>query len=815
MRAEALACLGRHAEAVRVLDAALGELRRRLDWTGCAAVLLMLGRLRLMRGAVQDAERHIRDAGAACAGGGAVLGAAGVAVHLGWLLLEDDRLEECERHLTGARADVEAAGDGETAVAIRLLRAHAACWRGRHPEAWTLIETAGGACDCGQWQVADVAPSPGWRAATSWQGRLPPPSVPLLARLVRGRLGCVEGRGQPAVAEAMPGRPLSSAIDCLAMHEAALLELCARREWDQAGAELDRGLAAARAAHAPLAALSLRLTSAECALRYGAPSSAAFPGAPIVLDGWAKVPLPGLLRRRLADVRGGRRTRTGCPVAPDATPLGGAPAGIVTFLQALNGAGDELTAVERASAEARRLSGAAALTVYGRGAGGAVALLAHTGGRACDAGLARRLLESGAASGTDAAASSSQLVLPIRFAGSCVGAVGARWPGAAGAPAGGAALLEAFASVCAASVSALLSRTTTDPPGGTPVGEIVGISSAARDLRTLVLKVAATPFPVLIEGESGTGKELAARAIHLASPRRTGRWCAVNCAAIADELVEAELFGYVRGAFTGAVGDRPGLFEEAHGGTLFLDEVGELSARAQAKLLRVIQEGEIRRLGENRHRRVDVRIIAATNRSLRDECAHGRFRTDLLYRLDVVGISVPPLRERPEDIPLLVEKFWRSAASQAGSRAVLSAEAVAALAGHEWPGNIRELQNTLTALAAQGPRLGRIGAREVSGALGRRAPSGPCQATTLDEARRRFDERFVAAALARAGGRRSRAAASLGVTRQGLAKLMMRLGMDVGIAVADASRATASSAASAGGPAGPRLGETAPGRARR
>ena len=176
---------------------------------------------------------------------------------------------------------------------------------------------------------------------------------------------------------------------------------------------------------------------------------------------------------------------------------------------------------------------------------------------------------------------------------------------------------------------------------------------------------------MLIDGESGSGKELVARAIHRGGPRRNRAFCTLNCAALPDDLVEAELFGHARGAFTGAVGERAGVFEEAHGGTLFLDEIGELAPRAQAKVLRVIQEGELRRVGENLSRRVDVRIVAATNRDLRREVDEGRFRLDLLYRLDVVHITVPPLRDRREDIAVLAEHFWREAAARVGSRATL------------------------------------------------------------------------------------------------------------------------------------------------
>jgi transcriptional regulator with PAS, ATPase and Fis domain len=248
----------------------------------------------------------------------------------------------------------------------------------------------------------------------------------------------------------------------------------------------------------------------------------------------------------------------------------------------------------------------------------------------------------------------------------------------------------------------------------------------------------------------------------------------LNCAALPEDLVDAELFGHARGAFTGAVAERPGIFEEAHTGTLFLDEIGELSHRAQAKILRTIQEGELRRVGENVARRVDVRIVSATNRDLRREAAAGRFRLDLLYRLDVVRITVPPLRERREDVVVLVERFWRDAIGRVGSRAVLSTSTVAALARYDWPGNVRELQNVLAALAVRSPRRGVIPPTALPPSFG---ASPPAATWRLEEARRTFEERFVRAALVRTGGHRTRAAEELGVTRQGLTKLMTRLGI--------------------------------------
>jgi transcriptional regulator with GAF, ATPase, and Fis domain len=249
----------------------------------------------------------------------------------------------------------------------------------------------------------------------------------------------------------------------------------------------------------------------------------------------------------------------------------------------------------------------------------------------------------------------------------------------------------------------------------------------------------------------------------------------LNCAALPDDLVEAELFGHSRGAFTGAIAERPGVFEEAHGGTLFLDEIGELSLRAQAKVLRVIQDGELRRVGENISRRVDVRIVAATNRDLRAEAAASRFRQDLLYRLDVIRILVPPLRERRDDEALLAEHFWREATARVGSRAALAAATIAALARYDWPGNVRELQNVLAALAVRTPRRGVVPPAALPPSFGEGRTVESCR---LDAARRTFEERFVRAALARAGGHRRRAAAELGVTRQGLTKLMTRLGIE-------------------------------------
>jgi two-component system nitrogen regulation response regulator NtrX len=229
--------------------------------------------------------------------------------------------------------------------------------------------------------------------------------------------------------------------------------------------------------------------------------------------------------------------------------------------------------------------------------------------------------------------------------------------------------------------------------------EIVGSSKAIRHVIGLLEKVGPTPARVLITGENGTGKELVARAIHALSPRASGPFVEVNCAAIPTELIESELFGHVKGSFTGAFADRAGKFELADGGTLFLDEVGDMSLSAQAKVLRALQEGVISRVGSGKALPVDVRVIAATNKNLEQEIASGRFREDLLYRLNVVPIHVPPLRERRGDIAQLVTHFANELARQGGLPVKeIEAGAVERLTAHDWPGNIRELKNAVERL---------------------------------------------------------------------------------------------------------------------
>ena len=388
---------------------------------------------------------------------------------------------------------------------------------------------------------------------------------------------------------------------------------------------------------------------------------------------------------------------------------------------------------------------------------------------------AARALTSGQRVPFDALQQPPEAAEPIRCGGDHLGVIAAQWvPGSVTFPGRVADCLRAASLVVATHLRAQI-EAAQPPPAPAAWGDLLGDSAVACALREAVHRAARAPFPVLVMGESGSGKELVARAIHRLSPRHTRRFCAINCAALGDDLVEAELFGHTRGAFTGAAAERAGLFEEADGGTLFLDEVGELSARAQAKLLRVLQEGEVRRVGENMPRRVDVRVVAATNRDLEHETTHGRFRLDLRFRLDVLRIVVPPLRERVSDVPLLAQHFWRAATSRVGSQATLGPEALAALARYDWPGNVRELQNAIAWMAVHAPRRGRAGASLLPAHL---TTMPLATGASFEAAREEFERRYVRAALARSGGQRQLAAKALGVSRQGLAKMMRRLGIE-------------------------------------
>jgi two-component system, NtrC family, response regulator AtoC len=318
---------------------------------------------------------------------------------------------------------------------------------------------------------------------------------------------------------------------------------------------------------------------------------------------------------------------------------------------------------------------------------------------------------------------------------------------------------------------------------------VVHESHAMRDLLELASRVARHGTTVLITGESGTGKEVLARAIHHMGPRSERSFTAINCAAIPEHLLESELFGHVRGAFTGATADRPGLFELADGGTLLLDEIGDLPLDLQAKLLRVLEESEIRRVGGRETRKVDVRVLAATAKPLEQAVERGEFRADLFYRLNVVRLHLPPLRERPEDVPALLTHFVRQAATRLGHPVSITPSALDALTRHSWPGNVRELRNAVERAAVLGtggplePRDFALGPANGNGnghhqgtdghgvsphALG----GGALDLKTQVEA---VERQTIQRALEASGGNRRQAASLLGISLRTLFYKMRRL----------------------------------------
>jgi two-component system response regulator AtoC len=308
---------------------------------------------------------------------------------------------------------------------------------------------------------------------------------------------------------------------------------------------------------------------------------------------------------------------------------------------------------------------------------------------------------------------------------------------------------------------------------------IIGESPPMRAIMDTVMRIAPNRSTVLLQGESGVGKDLIARAIHYHSPRRSRPFVKISCTAIPENLMESELFGYEKGAFTGATASKPGKFEQADTGTVFLDEIGDVPLSAQVKLLRVIQEREFERLGGNKTRQVDVRVIAATNADLRKAVADGSFREDLYYRLNVVPIVIPPLRERKQDIPPLVERFLKRYTEEFGSAVSgISQEAMNVLVNYHWPGNVRQLENVIersvllsegTRLEADDVRLDGVPKTSTTSEM-QFLPDG----MTLDD----FEKSIIREALRRAGGNKSQAARLLGLSRNALRYRLTQMGIE-------------------------------------
>jgi DNA-binding NtrC family response regulator len=326
----------------------------------------------------------------------------------------------------------------------------------------------------------------------------------------------------------------------------------------------------------------------------------------------------------------------------------------------------------------------------------------------------------------------------------------------------------------------VLAQGPPEAPVAIPADGLIGRSRAILSVYKQIAHAAGSDAPVLVTGETGTGKELIARALHHHSRRGKRPFVAINCGALAESLLESELFGHVRGSFTGAVADKKGVFEQADGGSIFLDEIGETTAAVQVRLLRVLEQGEVRPVGGSRVLTVNVRVLAATNRDLERAVQEGSFRQDLYYRLNVVRIAVPPLRERRDDVPLLAAHVLRAAAEAQGRPRRLSPAALAALMAYSWPGNVRELENVLERVALSGTGE-TIEVEDLPPALRDHPPVSleePLFAglPSLEE----MEKRYLAHVLEVLKGNRSRAAEALGIDRRTLYRMIERFGLDKG-----------------------------------
>ena len=773
---------GRHAPGIRQLRQVTGSFARRGAWADACRGARCLSTALLRRGRPREALAAAADGRDYATHAGDESALVEFAVTGGHARIDLGRLDEAESVLGTALVVARARREPDRVVAVSLALARASYWRGAYADAEVLVGVETG-------------------STCLHIRRLLLASRIAVAQGDHGRAISMATAGVSAANEGGELTARAGAAWVVALVHFAVGDLSA------VDRELSEGLALARAARDPQRAIRIRLLRAEVERARGRPAVAA---AHLEHLRRLVATAPAIVRARwdLATALSGTESRGPDAISRHAKasgfgslelyvasgpssgstrrlvrdvevpPLDGVQAvavdrfveELVAILRLCQAATDEIDLLKDVCHRlCQHLHAAVVAFVAVRGE--LTNTVASAGSR-LETEIAARAVAAGTTIAPHCHHDRVEAAAPVVYGGETIGALCARWTiGSTYDNSRAGSVLTMSAAVAAPVLAAIVARRAHRDE---EAGELLGVTASMVDLRQSVARAAAAPFGVLVDGESGSGKELVARAIHRGSARRHKPFCTLNCAALPDDLVEAELFGHARGAFTGAVGDRAGVFEEAHGGTLFLDEIGELTPRAQAKVLRVIQEGELRRVGENVTRRIDVRIVSATNRALRHEVDAGRFRLDLLYRLDIVHITVPALRDRREDIALLAEHFWRDATQRVGSRATLGAPALAALARYDWPGNVRELQNVLAALAVRAPKRGVV----PSSALP--AQFGKCEAaerSSLDEARRIFEVSFVRAALVRTGGHRGRAAAELGVTRQGLTKLMSRLGI--------------------------------------
>jgi two-component system response regulator HydG len=746
---------GRHAAAERSLRASLAAFERRNDTLHAGDAAFLLGQLLQHRGRAADAYELFTRAREHYNKRGAAAEAVRACAFAGLAQTDRAMFHEAEDILRAAYSAASALPDTNLRLTAGVALARCLLWQSRFGDASQLLEKLTP-------QDNDTGAARYWCVVARL--RVTASDLPGAWSAVARARQTIGGSADPACESTVrTGEAMVQAV----LGDVDALE-CHVRE----------GLRASARAHLPLQAVRLRLTLLEGLLLAKRAGRARDIGAR--LKTLSKVVLPPLLAKRLARAL----ERLAAPSAHETAPVFYSTAkpasnqedvdGLTELLSHCHGVEDEREALARAALTIRKQTGALGVGIFGEsGTGAAPLAVAGTAGHV----VAQRCITLGQPIGVERIAGGFEAATPVRYLGRVIGSIACRW--SIDGPASSdrtVAFCSAAAAACAPLVYTLRERHVTPPVSSKSSVELVGVSAAIEDVRRAVARAASAPFTVLIEGESGSGKELVARAIHQTGCRRERRFCPLNCAALPEDLVDTELFGHAKGAFTGAAVERVGLFESADQGTVFLDEVGELSPRAQAKLLRVLQEGEIRRIGETFTRSIDARLIAATNRSLRAEVDAGRFRQDLLYRLDVIRITVPPLRERVEDIPLLAARFWRQTADRIGSKAVLGPGALSALARYDWPGNVRELQNVLTGMVVAVPARGVIGASHMPAAIAHATKAVALE--TLDMARLRFEQRFVRAALAKTAGHRGQTAAALGLSRQGLAKLMQRLGID-------------------------------------
>jgi DNA-binding NtrC family response regulator/tetratricopeptide (TPR) repeat protein len=735
-RAAALEARGRHLAAARLLTRAAGVLQSRRESSSSADCWLQLAWMCRTRGALERAQEHARQAATVDAAAHGQI-RAGCLRAVCWT--DAERFAEADGSLRDLLTAASALRDPGLGNACRLALARQLLWRGALDEAESTVERM---ADDPEGETAAQALILIARARLA---AAHPSSALRATRLALARL--------PATA---PGRMVASS------HRVMAEALSEAGDLAQARVHIDKGLEAAAAARLPLQALRLRAIMVR-ALRTCRGDQTEADRLARRLERACRRSLPPLVEHFVR-----RQLAVQAPVFSGSRSLHRAkPAPFENFLDTAHRAASDIEAINGVlNVVCEHVSASAAVVIAQDRR-----ICAAAGKPWRDRSRADEALVSGQQILFDVERQPPEAAEPIRCAGDFIGVIACRWiAGTIADPREVSDSLRAAGLSVAAHLRALLEEPPAPPPS--VWGDLLGDSALASSLRDDIQRAARAPFPVLIEGESGSGKELVARAVHRLSPRHARRFCAINCAALSEELLEAELFGHTRGAFTGAMTERAGLFEEADGGTLFLDEVGELSGRAQAKLLRVLQEGEVRRVGENLPRRVDVRIVAATNRPLDREASNGRFRTDLRFRLDVLRITVPPLRERVGDVALLAQHFWKHATERVGTHATLGPDALAALSRYDWPGNVRELQNAIAWMAVHAPRRGRVGASVLPAQL---AAAPLATGSSFELAREEFERRYVKAALAQAGGQRLAAARALGVSRQGLAKMLRRL----------------------------------------